>query len=365
MHKPNARALVVYTMLIPLVYVIYSLQPIGSAYGQSKAPASKASSSPAAGSSDLGIYLQTLTLDANREVWVGGSVWLIHSLLTRVIGSDVNARTMLGVNVIDDLLFTSGRSGWFIADNRYLYQTRDGGDTWQENLEAPVHLRSVYFSDPDNGWLAGSHGMISHTSDAGRTWREQITGTDHDLRKVVFVNRFHGWAIGGTFDRYMNSHSVLLTTNDGGKAWKSIQDAPSLRSISFADSSNGWGLTTDNNILHTTDGGQKWTIQHEGDDAHFSSMVFLNEQEGWAVGDEVIRTRDGGQTWVRINKTRLTDTLEQVLFVNSKTGWAIERRVTPRLVHTENGGETWKPIPEDWVGEVTRQLQGVLKNPRR
>ena len=47
-----------------------------------------------------------------------------------------------------------------------------------------------------------------YTSDAGNTWVEQISGADHSLMGVSFVDTYYGWTVGNI--------GTILHTDDGG-----------------------------------------------------------------------------------------------------------------------------------------------------
>ena len=58
-----------------------------------------------------------------------------------------------------------------------LFQTTDGGATWQRrSLGSKGPLKSVCFLDDVHGWAVGDYGSALHTSDGGSTGQAEETG---------------------------------------------------------------------------------------------------------------------------------------------------------------------------------------------
>ncbi len=50
-------------------------------------------------------------------------------------------------------------------------------------------------------------------------------------------------------------------------------------------------------ILRSDDGGRQWRVILEAPDDGLNSIDFFDARHGWAVGDRILRTEDGGTTW--------------------------------------------------------------------
>jgi photosystem II stability/assembly factor-like uncharacterized protein len=101
--------------------------------------------------------------------------------------------------------------------------------------------------------------------------------------------------------------------------------------------------------------GGVWTKQKSGTLAWLHAVYFLDERRGWAVGGKgaLLSTQDGGEHW-QLRKSPTEDALHDVYFADERTGWLVcERSIyllktvdEPRsyLLHTTDGGETWRRV---------------------
>lgn len=297
-----------------------------------------------------GVDLRVITPHPDGGVLIGGSVYA-NDKKGLILHSDNNQlKSVLIPKVIDidDFAFTTRKVGWRLYAGT-LYTTNDGGACWREVFKDKA-LNNLYFADEQHGWLTGLDGIIYHTDDGGRSWRKQNSGTALNIEKVFFVDSLYGWAIGKKAygDYPPKWKTALIATHDGGKTWETLitEKVLSLRSFSFINNSEGWGIDSSNNIAHTFDGGRTWAVQRPADDMAWTSIFFINERDGWAVGDGILHTDDGGNSW----KAQLQDErpeypmIEAVYFTDTQHGWAVR---TQQLLYTMNGGLTWETIFKD------------------
>lgn len=98
----------------------------------------------------------------------------------------------------------------YIAAFPHIFKTVDGGVTWvPTETSPPCRFFSLFFTTPDIGWAVGYYSSSSpyflraaiyQTDDGGRTWDEQDAGgtiiRDVILRSVAFANNEIGVAVG-------------------------------------------------------------------------------------------------------------------------------------------------------------------------
>jgi photosystem II stability/assembly factor-like uncharacterized protein len=135
---------------------------------------------------------------------------------------------------------------------------------WQvESLPTEATFADIAFTDdPNHGWLVGTKATIFETNDGGDTWQQK--GLDFGEEKLSFtgVSFFgqEGWITG--------KPSVLLHTNDGGESWSRIPLSPKLPGAPYgivALGKNTAEMVTDLGAIYKTeDQGGTWKALVEG-----------------------------------------------------------------------------------------------------
>lgn len=164
------------------------------------------------------------------------------------------------------LAFADARTGWLTGDCQgvapgppFLYQTTDGGVTWQAvTLPAPDNAPNLFADDnfacgarapllfkDKTGVLAVScldfaNGAdphyLYHTADGGATWR--VTG----LGGAFVSGQFFDSANGVLALRDANGQHALFVTSDGGQTLTKTRDLPGPTVVNFLNPTTGWLL---------------------------------------------------------------------------------------------------------------------------
>jgi photosystem II stability/assembly factor-like uncharacterized protein len=126
--------------------------------------------------------------------------------------------------------FTSESNGWIGSSDGTLYETNDGGRSWQKRNVPKLpgsDVSSIYFVDPTNGWVIvaknppdpmdsdGYQSEVVHTNDGGKSWRRQYWGSGLQLYRILFLNDQEGWLAGRSLDK----GAFVLHTTDQGAHW--------------------------------------------------------------------------------------------------------------------------------------------------
>jgi photosystem II stability/assembly factor-like uncharacterized protein len=272
--------------------------------------------------------------------------------------------------------------GWAVTKDSELWKTADGGRNWTlfSKLEyegSPLELRPIKSVDGIEGWGASFDGLW-HTQDGGRTWLKAQFPRSVD--QVCFRDKNTGWILANTGGS--GTLNAVYRTVDGGTTWEKTEipdtewDDP--HDLFFLDERQGW-LSNDSGIYHSKDGGATWEKQQLPEEAKrrdelsvesgmvMDSIHFINELEGWAAGDRrrgayaptkpvLLHTTDGGESWKEIH-TRLSGySLGPVFFGDPQNGWLVggetvkkedeEQQFDPATIiyHTTDGGKSWKSV---------------------
>lgn len=125
------------------------------------------------------------------------------------------------------LQFFDGENGYGAEAATFL-RTPDGGRTWSQSKIPDLNvIDQLLFLSPKTGWIAGTSGrdfLVFQTNDGGMNWNESRTATPDgvsDVRDMFFLNPKQGWLV--TW-RNGKAGSYLFSTADGGKTWIPEQD---------------------------------------------------------------------------------------------------------------------------------------------
>jgi photosystem II stability/assembly factor-like uncharacterized protein len=284
----------------------------------------------------------------------------------------------------DDIAFINEKEGWYVNGYGSIYHTKDGGDTWEKQIEKKgTFFRCIAFIDSLHGF-AGTVGTdyfpnvsdtipLYGTTDGGKTWSPVSYEGPYvkglcaiDIVKEQFINhgktdyKVHVYAVGR-----VGSPANMLESHDGGLTWKStpITNGKMLFDIDMFDPKNGIACSASSDdisksnalILKTNDGGKTWRNVYQSDRPYETTwkVSFPTEKVGYvtiqsynpdpnAKQQRVAKTTDGGETWQEINLVEDAGAREfGVGFINENHGFV---GTMNSGYETKDGGKTWSTI---------------------
>ncbi len=247
------------------------------------------------------------------------------------------------------LSFTSSSSGWVVGAAGSMRSTTDGGDTWQQHatgVAGMTHvpsLTAVAFADASVGCAVGPNGAIVQTSGGGSSWAARVSGTSVPLLDVAFATPSVGYAVG--------ARGTCLQTLDGGVTWDRLTTNTRARLIAVAAPDDTFVVTLGQrssapslSICTSTDAGATWTASTLAGSARPTDMAWADRQHGWiSAGSRLWQTTDGGVSWRQEYRLHVVEgVIDRLCFADAANGWAICDNGDPFLLHTTDGGATWK-----------------------
>jgi photosystem II stability/assembly factor-like uncharacterized protein len=230
---------------------------------------------------------------------------------------------------VSSMSFINDQDGWAEAelggaagnDLVEIFRTTDGGKSWaavsrtpygsQDNIPATFpfsgHKTGLTFINASTGWATGP--WLYVTRDGGATWQQQTLHTtpDQTFAPPTFFT---------THDGILPAGSRLFITHNSGTTWQSRPLPPESSSllITFTDMQHGLvAVSSGTTLYHTSDGGAHWakiTPRVTTSISAFAQLDFVSTGIGWALGNTpdgaselLLKTTDGGRTWTRIPLT--------------------------------------------------------------
>jgi photosystem II stability/assembly factor-like uncharacterized protein len=131
----------------------------------------------------------------------------------------------------------------------------------------------------------------------------------------------------------MGTHEGLLRSNDGGKAWATVEVKGEVRSKDFmaisSDNSKNpkvlYAAGHDMFVIKSVDGGITWSLIDKGlpnGDVHTIAVAANdpNTLYAWVVGAGLFRSKNGGESWQRVDDGPPNSNVLALAFVNIPTG---------------------------------------------
>ncbi len=132
----------------------------------------------------------------------------------------------------------------------HIVYSDDRGTSWkQAKVPVSADLTALHFANAREGWAVGHEGVVLHTRDGGATWEVQLDGRRANALVLESVRRM---AANGVDPEVVEP---LL-----GEAERAAQEGASrpFLDVWFADAHEGFAVGAYNLIFHTRDGGSTW-----------------------------------------------------------------------------------------------------------
>jgi photosystem II stability/assembly factor-like uncharacterized protein/pimeloyl-ACP methyl ester carboxylesterase len=285
----------------------------------------------------------------------------------------------------DDITFINENEGWYVNGYGSIYHTKNGGETWEKQLEKKgTFFRCIAFVDSLVGF-AGTVGTdyfpdvadtipLYGTKDGGKTWRSvSYTGAyvkglcAIDIVKEQFINhgktdyKIHIYGVGR-----VGSPANMMVSHDGGATWTSNSmnnDCKMLFDIKMFDKNNGIVCAASDEdmeksnalILKTSDGGKSWKKVYQSNRPFEGTWKasFPTKQVGYVTiqsynpdpnvkQQRIAKTTDGGETWNEINLVEDANAREfGTGFIDENHGFV---GTMNSGYETKDGGKTWTKV---------------------
>ena len=229
---------------------------------------------------------------------VGANGTIIKTIDTGLTWFELSSNTNQQLNSV---FFQNENVGFVCGKNGVLLSTTDGGTNWNRNdLDTLWHLNKIFFVDQNIGWICGVRNLYQ-TKDGGSTWQLNSYGWNV-ITDISFIDSLNGWG----FFQDATGWSVVRNTEDGGENWQ-FQFIAQWYSedLFFINELIGWAVGREF-IYRTENGGQDWNATGFLYYDLFSDVYFIDSSIGWVVGDygRILKTINGGVTFIEENNLK-------------------------------------------------------------
>lgn len=285
----------------------------------------------------------------------------------------------------DDITFINEKEGWYVNGYGSIYNTKNGGETWEKQLEKKgTFFRTIAFVDSLVGF-AGTVGTdyfpnvtdsipLYGTRDGGKTWKPvdykgpYVKGLCAiDIVREQYINhgkidyKIHIYAVGR-----VGSPANMMVSHDGGATWTSNSmnnDCKMLFDIKMFDKNNGFVCAASDEdmeksnalILKTSDGGKTWKKVYQSNRPFEGTWKasFPTKEVGYVTiqsynpdpnvkQQRIAKTTDGGETWNEINLVEDAGAREfGIGFIDENHGFVGTMNTG---YETKDGGKTWTKV---------------------
>lgn len=247
----------------------------------------------------------------------------------------------------------------------------------------PGKQDDITFIGENEGWYVNGYGSIYHTKNGGVTWEKQLEKKGTFFRCIAFVDSLNGFAgtVGTDYFPNVTDSIPLYGTRDGGKTWIPVDyKGPYVKGLCAIDIVKEQYINhgkidykihiyavgrvgSPANMMVSHDGGETWTSNSMNNDCKMLfDIKMFDKNYGFvcAASDEdmeksnalILKTRDGGKTWKKVYQSnRPFEGTWKASFPTKEVGYVTIQSYNPnpnvkqqRIAKTTDGGETWQEI---------------------
>jgi len=188
-----------------------------------------------------------------------------------------------------DVLFVDDKHGFAVGAYGFLFETKNGGQTWSNRSDAldnldRFHLNTITQLAGGNILIAGEAGVMFVSEDLGRSWDSVDSPYDGSFFGTLGLS---DKGVGLAFGLRGN----LFRTEDGGYSWARLDSNTenSLMSGSF-DGGNKISITGNAGVvILSKDGGRTFSSYSRKDRLGQTSLVYITRQRVALVGESGVQ----------------------------------------------------------------------------
>lgn len=245
-----------------------------------------------------------------------------------------------------DLAFTDNLDrGWLVGTKGALFETTDGGNTWQERKldlgDEKISFTAISFTGKE-GWITGRPSILLHTLDGGQSWSRIPLSSKLPGAPYGIV------ALGPESAEMVTDLGAIYQTDNGGKNWKALVEGSVgvARNISRSPNGEYIAVSARGNFYSTwKPGDSEWTPHNRNSSRRLQQMGFGADGRYWLLthGGQVqfsnpqdLKNWEKAQTPGSSNSLGLLD----LVYRTPEEIWLAGG--SGNLLYSFDGGKTWE-----------------------
>ncbi|MEA5535576.1 photosynthesis system II assembly factor Ycf48 [Crocosphaera sp. XPORK-15E] len=245
-----------------------------------------------------------------------------------------------------DIAFTDNpQHGWLVGTKATLFETTDGGDSWQTRQldlgDEKISFTAVSFNG-EEGWVTGKPAILLHTEDGGENWSriplsEKLPGAPDGIV-----------ALGPETAEMVTDLGAIYKTTNGGKNWTALVEGAVgvARSITRSPDGRYVAVSARGNFYSTWEPGQsEWTPHNRNSSRRLQKMGYSEKGNLWLLAR-------GGR--LQFSSPEDLEDWQEVVYPEPSTSWGLLDLAyrTPEelwvaggsgnLLVSSDNGESWR-----------------------
>ncbi|MBR8827113.1 MAG: photosynthesis system II assembly factor Ycf48 [Gomphosphaeria aponina SAG 52.96 = DSM 107014] len=247
--------------------------------------------------------------------------------------------TLADVAFTDDL-----NHGWVVGTKGIIFETTDGGDTWQEMSidlgDEKVSYTAISFNEQE-GWITGKPSILLHTKDGGTSWSRiplspKLPGAPYGIL-----------ALGPNTAEMVTDLGAIYKTEDGGRNWKALVEGAVGVARNIERSADGQyvAVSAKGNFYSTwKPGDTEWTPHNRNSSRRIQNMGFTENGSLWLIargGQIQFSDPDDQESWGEVEYPELSTSwgLLDLAYRTQDELWVAGG--SGNLLISPNHGESW------------------------